>query len=121
MESIEFVDFVFVVRGSPKTEPRNFYTKLHKALGADALAITVGDPNIQARKKQIETAGGELITISPINNDSTTSLICKFLDETAFLIQYAKESTTKEYATKSLIHWEQLEFPLDYKNQDNSK
>ena len=122
MEALEFVDFVFVISGSPKVEPRRFYTILHKILGADALAITEGDPNIQARKEQINAVGGELITCSLLINGSTTSLIRRFLSETNFPNQFIKkEATIKERSVKSLSYWEQLELPKDFNKQDNSK
>ena len=91
MESLAFVDFVFVISGSPKTKPKRFYANLRRWLGADALAISEGDPDSHAKKEQIEAVGGELITCSFINNTSTTSILHHFLSRlninTQFIIR----------------------------------
>jgi hypothetical protein len=59
IDALEFVDFTFVICGSPKLEIKPYYTRLHIAIGADVLAVTDGDPHLQDRRDEIEAAGGQ--------------------------------------------------------------
>jgi len=75
LDAIEFIDFTFVIAGSPKYDLVEFYSRLHKKIGADILAVTDGDPNIEDRRVEIEAAGGELRIVSKIEENSTTSIL----------------------------------------------
>jgi D-glycero-beta-D-manno-heptose 1-phosphate adenylyltransferase len=116
MEAFQFVDFTFVISGSPKVELRRFYTKLHSYLKADILAISENDPNMQERKEEIEAGGGMLAIVSQIEEGSTTSLLRQFLGETEFSdIVYISRYKVKDYLLNHDRHWRQLAMPLDLK------
>lgn len=121
MEALTFVDFVFIISGSPNADLKMFYKRLHKYLGADALAITEGDPDVQAKKEQIEAAGGELITTCSLVNASTTSIIQQFLRETNLPTQFIRKGAmTKVHKADNAAYWEQLELSIDFHESDGS-
>jgi cytidyltransferase-like protein len=123
MEAFDFVDFVFVISGSPKWEIKPFYTRLHKTLKADILAVTEGDPHLQDRRAEIEAAGGKLVVVSRLEDGSSTSLIRRFLAETEFsdLLVAPKDNLrgyVAENVTNNQTRWHQLRLPLDHYSQD---
>jgi len=73
------VDFVFVVRGSPKESLKSFYTQLHCTLKPNILAVTEGDPYMDDRREEIEAAGGRLVVVSRREDGSSTSLLRRAL------------------------------------------
>ena len=58
MEALEFVDYTFVIKGSPKQDIKSFYTRLHRTLHSDVLAVSEGDPNLKDRQEEIEAVAG---------------------------------------------------------------
>lgn len=116
MQAFEFVDFTFVISGSPKIKLKRFYTKLHSELKADVLAVSEGDPHLADRKEEIEAGGGMLAIVSRIEEGSTTSLIRQFLAETEFSdIVYISRFSLKGYLSDNDPHWRQLVLPLELK------
>jgi len=114
MDAFKFVDFTFVISGSPKFELKQFYTRLHNDLKADILAVSENDSNMKDRKEEIEAGGGTLAVVSQIEESSTTSLIRQFLAETEFSdIVYISRFKLKDYISKNDHHWRQLVMPLD--------
>jgi rfaE bifunctional protein nucleotidyltransferase chain/domain len=81
LSALRCVDFVFVIAGSPKYDIKEFYTRLHRAVQADILAVTEGDPYLEDRRGEIEAAGGELRVVSRYYEGSTTSLVRSILTE----------------------------------------
>jgi cytidyltransferase-like protein len=117
MNAFDFVDFVFVISGSPRLEIKPFYTRLHKTLKADILAVTEYDPYLQDRRDEIETAGGELVVVSRYEGASSTSLIRRFLAETEIsdLLIAPKHRPVGYVAgnvAQNQTHWRQLKLPL---------
>ena len=114
MDALEFVDFTFVINGSPKYAMKSFYTRLHQILRADVLAISEGDPYTEDRKEEIEAGGGTLAIVSRLEEGSTTSLIRQFLAETEFSeIVYISKAKLKSYKAENQIDWRQLAIPWD--------
>ncbi len=114
MDSFKFVDFTFVISGSPKFEYKQFYTRLHSDLRADFLAVSENDPYMQDRKEEIEAGGGRLVVVSRIEEGSTTSLLSQFLAETELSdIVYVSRYKVKDYLVNKGDHWQQLIMPLD--------
>lgn len=118
MNAFGFVDFVFVISGSPKSEIKPFYTRLHRMLSADVLVVTEDDPHLQDRKDEIEAAGGELLVIKRFEGNSTTSLIRQFLagTEISDLLLVPKrriKACVAEGAAEEQACWRQLRLPLD--------
>ncbi len=119
MDAFQFVDFTFVISGSPKQEIKQFYTKLHCDLRADILAVSENDTNMQDRKAEIEAGGGRLAIVSQIEESSSTSLLRQFLAETEFSdVVYISRFKIKDYLSSHSKHWSQLVLPLDLKTKD---
>ena len=114
IDALEFVDFTFVISGSPRFEVKPFYTRLHKYLRADILAVSEGDPYLSERKEEIGAGGGKLSVVSRIEEGSTTSLIRRFLDKTEIsgMVIVSKERL-KEYILQDEVGWQQLALPFD--------
>jgi D-glycero-beta-D-manno-heptose 1-phosphate adenylyltransferase len=114
MEAFQFVDFAFVICGSPKLELKKFYAKLHQYLRADILAVSENDPNIRDRREEIESGGGTLAIVSQIEESTTTSLLRQFLAETELSdIVYISRHTIKDYLLKNDRPWSQLVMPIE--------
>lgn len=114
MDAFKFVDFTFVISGSPKFEIKQFYTRLHSDLKADILAVSENDSNMQDRKEEIEAGGGRLAIVSQIEESSTTSLLRQFLTETELSdIVYVSRYKVKDYLINRGNHWRQLVLPMD--------
>lgn len=103
MEEFRFIDYVFVIAGSPKMEIKPFYTRLHKTLRADLLAVSDDDRDHEDKKEEIEAAGGRLLVVSPYGSVTTTSTIHKILTE-------AKRYNYLMIANKSLENREIINF-----------
>jgi rfaE bifunctional protein nucleotidyltransferase chain/domain len=114
LEALEFVDYTFVIPGSPKQPLKPFYTRLHRAIRADVLAVTEGDPHLEDRRDEIEAAGGELLVVSRFEDGSSTSLIRRFLAEIEYadLLLVSKQEL-RNYVAERQSDWRQLELPLD--------
>ena len=114
IEALEFVDFTFVISGSPRFEVKSFYSRLHKFLKADILAVSEGDPAFMDRKEEIEVGGGQILIVSRIEEGSTTSLLRRILDKTELsgMVMVSKK-TLKEYIYEEEVSWRQLPLPLD--------
>jgi rfaE bifunctional protein nucleotidyltransferase chain/domain len=112
--ALEFVDFTFVISGSPKLPLKPFYTRLHKTVRADVLAVTEGDPYLEDRRDEIEAAGGKLVVVSRFEDGSSTSLIRRFLSETEYsdLLLVSKQRL-RDYVAEHQTDWRQLRLPLD--------
>lgn len=116
MDAFQFVDFTFVISGSPKIELKRFYSKLHHELKADILAVSENDQHMDDRKEEIEAGGGKLAIVSQIEEGSTTSLLRQFLAETEFSdIVYVSRLKIKDSIMNSDPNWRQLILPLDRK------
>lgn len=84
MSAVAYVDFVFVVEGEETKNLNRYYSKLHKQLGADYLAVSENDPALEARRKQFESSGGKIRIIKKYEGISTDSLIRKYLEGHSF-------------------------------------
>jgi len=116
MDAFKFVDFTFVISGSPKFDLKPFYTRLHSDLRADFLAVSENDSNMKDRKEEIEAGGGRLAVVSQLEENSTTSLLRQFLAETGFSdIVYVSRYRVKDYLVNKGHHWRQLILPMDLK------
>lgn len=113
LEALKCVNMVFVIHGRPNQEVKPFYTRLHKYLEADILAVSERDPYLDDRKEEIENAGGELaeIMIYPAGG-KTTTLIQSIYKETILSDLFLLKK-------RNLYNWEkkhnpnkQLEFPI---------
>lgn len=113
LNEMKCIDFVFVIYGDPQSETKSFYTRLHKYLQADVLAVTEGDPYLNDRQAEIMAAGGKILVLEKLPNVSSTSLIRKALNQTGFS-DLAVFPTNSEYKldsnSKSLVT--QLPLPL---------
>jgi cytidyltransferase-like protein len=113
MEAFEFVDFTFVIKGSPKFDIKSFYTNLHRTLKADILAVSEGDPHLQDRKEEIEAGGGKLLVVSRMEEGSSTSVIRRLLAETEFSdLVYVSKQRLKSYTIENQNSWRQLVLPM---------
>jgi D-glycero-beta-D-manno-heptose 1-phosphate adenylyltransferase len=113
MEALEFVDYTFVIKGSPKQDIKSFYTRLHRTLQADVLAVSEGDPNLKDRQEEIEAAGGYLLVVSRMEEGSSTSLIRRVLAETEFSdLVYVSKKSLKNHITENQNSWYQLALPM---------
>jgi cytidyltransferase-like protein len=114
LEALKFVDLVFVIHGSPNQEVKPFYTRLHKFLGADILAVTEGDPHVDDRRDEIQAAGGHLIMISIYPQDGkTTHILRKFLKETIISdIVFLKKRKLYEWKNEKDGQEKQLVLPF---------
>lgn len=113
INALEFVDYTFVISGSPRYPIKPFYTRLHSCVGADILAVTEGDPHLEDRRDEIEAAGGELRIASPHEDGSSTSLLRRFLSniEISDLLLVSKQRY-KDYLSQRETNWRQLRLPL---------
>lgn len=114
MEAFGFVDFTFVIKGSTtKSDIKSFYTRLHRDLKANVLAVSEGDPYIQDRKDEIEAGGGELVAVSRFEEGSTTSVIRRFLAKTELSdMVFFSKSELKEFVSENQNSWRQLSMPF---------
>lgn len=114
IDALECVDFTFVISGSPKVPLKEFYTRLHKTVGADILVVTEGDPHLQDRQAEIEAAGGQLVVMRRLDRNSTTSLIRQFFAEVEYSdMLLVSKRQLKAYAAKRKNNWRQLRLPLE--------
>jgi rfaE bifunctional protein nucleotidyltransferase chain/domain len=118
MDALECVDHAFVIAGSPKTPLKEFYTRLHRTIRADVLAVTEGDPHVQDRREEIEAAGGKLVVIPRFDANSTTSLLRQFLAT----IEYSdavlvSKRHVRDFARERGHDWRQLKLPLPVCNE----
>ena len=117
IDALEFVDFTFVIHGSPKTDIKVFYTRLHRFLQADILAVSEGDPHLQDRRDEIEAGGGSLEVVSRQELNSTTSLIRRFLRETEYSdLVIVTKGRLKAHILESETTGRQLALPLVLKD-----
>jgi D-glycero-beta-D-manno-heptose 1-phosphate adenylyltransferase len=113
MDALEFVDFTFVIKGSPKQNIKSFYTRLHRTLRADILAVSEGDPNLNDRQEEIEAAGGHLLAVSRMEEGSSTSLIRRVLAETEFSdLVYVSKKSLRTHIKENQNSWRQLALPM---------
>ena len=114
IDALEFVDFTFVISGSPKMPLKPFYTRLHKTISADILAVTEGDPYLEDRRDEIEATGGKLVVVSRYEDVSSTSLIRRFLSEIEYsdMLLVSKQSL-QDYVAEHQTNWRQLRLPFD--------
>jgi cytidyltransferase-like protein len=113
MQALKFVDFTFVIRGSPSVPLKVFYSRLHKDIRAHVLAVTEGDPHLEDRREEIEGAGGELLVLPLVDGNSTTSLLRRFLAETEYSdMLLVSKRQLKSYIAKHQSSWRQLTLPL---------
>lgn len=109
VDAFEFVDFTFIIKGSPKEDIKTFYTRLHKELRADILAVSEGDPHLDDRKDEIEAGGGELLVVSRYEEGSTTSLIRNLLASTEYSdLIIASKRELKRHSKNNQTNWRQL-------------
>lgn len=115
IEALECVDYTFVIYGSPRVPLKHFYTRLHKAIGADVLAVTEDDPYLSDRRDEIEAGGGRLLVINHFDANSTTSLIRHFLSEIEYsdMLLVSKRQLAA-YVAEYRSNWRQLALPLDW-------
>jgi D-glycero-beta-D-manno-heptose 1-phosphate adenylyltransferase len=114
VEALEFVDFTFVISGSPKMPLKPFYTRLHKLIKADILAVTDGDPYLQDRQDEIEAAGGQLAVVSHFEDGSSTSLLRRLLAKIEYSDLFlVSKRQLKAYEVEHKSNWRQLRLPLD--------
>jgi D-glycero-beta-D-manno-heptose 1-phosphate adenylyltransferase len=114
LEAFQFVDFTFVIHGSPKYEVKPFYTRLHRFLGADILAVSEGDPNMNDRREEIEAAGGRLVVVSKSEDGSTTSILRRFLAETELSdLVFLRTGTLLSWTKREDEDWFQAPLPMD--------
>lgn len=77
LSSLDFVDLIILL---PYFSSDKEYFEMVKKISPDVIAVTDGDPQIENKKKQIESIGGQLKVVSPLlKKFSTRKIIGKFL------------------------------------------
>lgn len=115
LEAIRSVDYTFVIYGSPRQDVVQFYTRLHKQLKADVLAISKGDPHTQDRKFEIESAGGklEIISVNDSSDGATTNMLRRLLEQTISAdIVFVKKKNIYQFDQETETPWRQLSLPF---------
>lgn len=117
LEELKCVDYTFIIHGSHKQDVKKFYTRLHKDLRADILAISERDPHTEDRRDEIEAAGGrlEIIQVHP-HDGRTTSVLRKFLEETVVSdIVFLDKDKLYTWINENNHYDKQLKMALKYK------
>ena len=87
---------------------------MNKTLKPDILAITEGDIYLQNKKYQIESAGGDLVIVSRVEDASTTSLIRKMISLLGNQkLEIASKKMVNGSSSDIKSDWEQLSLPLN--------
>lgn len=88
LDSLEFVDFSFVIRGPTSFNLKPFYTQLYTTLGPNVLAVSEKDSYLEDRRDEIQAANGELSIVQPYEQDiSSSSIIQKVIAQHSELPQ----------------------------------
>ena len=113
LDELRCVDFTFVIESKGFEDTlEEFYTRLHKEIRADYLAISEGDPYFAERKREIEAAGGNIIVVSKLEDGSSSSVIYKLFEKYDFIkSDYISSKDIIEYRPPTIT---QIKLPLKY-------
>jgi len=114
ISALKFVDFAFVISGSPTLRLKPFYSRLLEAIAADILAITEDDPHLDDRRGEIEAAGGKLLVIPRLGEGSSTSLLASVLartDHSDLMLVSTKQLSAQKPEHNN--NWHQLRLAID--------
>jgi cytidyltransferase-like protein len=114
VSALRFVDFVFVISGSPRLPIKPFYSRLHRTIGADVLVITEGDQHLEDRRDEIEAAGGQLLVTPRLGDGSSTSLLAMILAPTEYSdLRLISKANPRSHEAEHRSNWRQLGLPID--------
>jgi cytidyltransferase-like protein len=114
LSAVRFVDFVFVISGSPRLPLKPFYSRLHKTIRADVLAVTEGDPHLDDRRDEIEAAGGKLLVTRRLGDGSSTSLLARLLAPTEYSdLTLVSKAKPRPHEADHHGNWRQLSLSIE--------